>query len=322
MQNFFTTCTTNEQKALPSNTVEGIVSACQQDALTGVLRVEVDAGPCVLTFLGGEVDAVYQFRDECWTTTPHQEWKFLWRMPARRWGSSPVDVDGLRICKLFLGAYSRLVEIGDLTLSEVAARLRDRLSQVESALFHLRIDENEFFVVVPGRELSFLDGVSFSADQAGFFVSGVEDLPLRQDGLYRVSVYRSHVWQDVWREYHLRLAFMAFVRVAFARMGELFGQLLIQRLTAWLSDIAREKGWQIAFDGQKVIHNHIFRNLDEAELAYSTLLHSLLDGAVQVAGTRLARRAFADAVLRLSPSLAELLQAYIPDLQMPEVDSR
>lgn len=152
-KDIFFTCIA-DQKTLPANTMATVVSRCEQNALTGMLRVELDEVICALVFVNGAVNTFYQFRDGWWVVTPRQEQGGLLRATVRRWGSMPVVIDGLRICNLFLGAQGRLAESGDLSLSEVVSRLQRRIEQLEPAMFYLRADGEEHLIAVPGLGLA------------------------------------------------------------------------------------------------------------------------------------------------------------------------
>lgn len=314
MQNFLMSYAFDWQE-LPAGQFSELAAGCRRDALTGFLRLDGGQKDWLVVFLKGKVIACYAFDESAWKAIPEQVWSAAFASQSLRVGRLETSLDELRVCKLFLALQACQPESARLRIDDFSAQL----SQPGAGVCYLKNDSGEHVIVLPNVGIPLLEGCSVSIAGAQFFVASADDLPL-PDEEYDVVCFKCDSRYEPWVVHSLRLAFLVFMRLCILRFGDLAGRSLAERLCARLTETSRHFGWEIVLDGGNIVHQHIFSSLSEASQAYSTILHHFLSDASQVIGMRLAKGISEAALLRLNPHQRELLQAYILEVRIPEID--
>ncbi len=297
-----------------------MIQTCQQQAWNGLLRLDSGDLSAILTFFKGQADALYRFEEDGWQVVPGQPASALSEPQLAKLGWLPMPPEGLRIAKLFLEARTRLVETLSLPASEVPSHLESVFAGDEPGLLRLNTGSAEHLVVIPGLGFPFAEVLSASAAGAQYSLANVDDLPVQAGETCQASFYATSPAQDAWRLYHLRLAFVALMRLLILRFGDLTARAMSQRLCAQLTASIQGRGWEISLEDHKVVHPHVFKDLDQAALAYSFVFEQFFIRIQPFIGARLTRDMREDMLQKLNQPLRELLHAYVQPLRLPELD--
>lgn len=298
--------------------VQALIQMHRQDRLTGLLQMSYPSqGPLVMALLHGEPHALYRYEDGHWGVVPRQYWKSELNHPNATVHRLLLSVEALRVCKTFFEAWWIRTETLTLPSKELPYRLSSWALMPQPNLIHLSMDGSESLFVLLGNGTSILEGLELADGSAQFIVESAANLQVLADTIYQVARYESDGEQDVWREYGLRLALVALIRVMMVRFGELAGSTLAERLCAQLTSWCQNRGWDITVNSNGVVHRQFFDGLDEAIRAYASMLMCFRQEAGLAIGPRLAIGLSREALEKMIAHYRDTLERYVFESERP-----
>ncbi len=299
------------QQSQPVAAIGGVVSACQIQALSGILEISGAAGGRLALFLAkGKLQKTFAF-DEA---TPRQ---------VEPGPFSPYlhgETATVRILSFAPDIVQELQNIFDwhspLETTPLADPVQRQLEALNAGIqpctVHLTWADAEGLIAMPGNN-RLPDQALFM--RGGKVVYGAEALQViytrpAAGGILTRYETRLNLNEQHQQATQLQAIFSVVVPPLLGRYTDLAGSGIVTSLRHDLNDLARANQWQILATPGGFTDTHPFETPAAAARAYSVLLKAILTHMSAIIGGRLANTILREAAQQLAPADYELVRTY------------
>lgn len=297
-----------------SSFVEGVIQTQRDAKFTGLLRLHYPSGEnLVFAFLEGAQKKLYSSLEQSIQIIPHQFWSSYIARSEASVGLLRLSIEGLRLMRLVHEAPISQIHRMQLSAQDLVNSTEKWVKEPSPSIVHIRGESLDKFYVISGYANPILEELTFSGDQARFFISDNSFPNLLPPAEYQIARYVSNNNYEIWQEYELRFAFHPLMRLLLGRFSELAGRILTERLceqlTAWIKDC----GWNINITINGVSHHHYFESLHDAKHAYLKIVQKFNEFASPAIGEHITSGVVHNLLPRLDPYHRTLLLWHIYD---------
>jgi hypothetical protein len=295
-----------------------LIQERRQELFSGLMRISYPSGEkFVFMFLDGVQQRLYRCSELTTEIVNRHSWSQVLNRPGASVGFLPMDVDGLRVVRVFHETPVQSEEHVSLSARELVERIEAWAKNPQPGFVLIGSAASDHIRILVGSPNPIIEELTVTAGQAKFSIADESFQQTLPDATFTTSHYLSNSEHHTWREYTLRLAFHPLMRILLTRFGELAGRVLAERLGAQLTDWVTSSGWKMSINSNGVINREFFDTLDEANEVYAGILTRFREEAGLAVGPRLVENMFRETQMKLPPVFRDPLDQYINGLFGP-----
>jgi hypothetical protein len=177
----------------------------------------------------------------------------------------------------------------DFTTSALPPLFLTLAERESGSLAHIKWQNAEAFVLIPGSKLAGRPALFLSGDSAEEDASAMGLIESWKETDCALTIYRGGMESEAWLEAHLNVLFESMCNYLLVEYGYLTGRVMITVLIQNLMILSSQNGWEVARRGNGIIDQTVFAAPQEAALAYRKLLGMALEHMSAVVGSVLAQ---------------------------------
>lgn len=292
------------KRLVSSNQLQVMLKVFQQDLMNSLVEISYSSeDKILLLFNSGKITCAYHCHGDTIARYPLSDLPVL--LNSR-------DEGEIRICELapsFLRAVKTIVEqpqssnIISSNTTSLPGVIQQNQAMPEPSLLHIRWPRAEGFVFLPGNNFSPRQYAFLSEGQSSDSAAAVSMFSRWSEAECTISRYAGDSESEIWKENSLQLGFALLIEQVMRRHEELVGHLLSRKLEDNLNRLSQMQSWNISIANNAVDDVQLFDSINDAAVAYRTILDLTSRQIGLVIGMRLFDEALESGLDNLSGQL-------------------